>query len=289
MPAVQRVPRPPPRGLGVTARKPLLLSFDAEEFDLPAEFGRPLAPKRQLDATTSGIDRLLPVLAGHGVRATFFVTGALARARPASVRALAAAGHEVAVHGLDHADDYGRIPEPTAIARLRAARAIVEATSGQAAEGIRTPRLLCCPAARLRAAGFAYDASLHPTWVPGRYNRIRDPRHPWHDDGILRLPISVIPVVRWPVSFVWYRAAGALLGRWMAHLAASGSPYLHLYFHPWEAVDIRPLGVPRWLAFRTGDRFLAALDDLLTWSVPRYRCIAIGTFARLCRASPIIS
>lgn len=273
----------------MTARKPLLLSFDAEEFDLPGEFGRPLAPERQFDATATGIDRLLPVLAGHGVRATFFVTGTLARARPLSVVALAAAGHEVAVHGLDHADDYGRLPEPTAVARLRAARAIVEAASGQPAEGIRTPRLQSCPAARLRAAGFTYDASIHPTWVPGRYNRMRDPRRPWQDDGILRLPISVLPVVRWPVSFVWYRAAGARLGRRMAHLAASGSPYLHLYFHPWEAVDIRPLGAPRWLALRTGDRFLAALDDLLTWSAPRYRGIAIGTFARLCQAPPILS
>lgn len=273
----------------MTARKPLLLSFDAEEFDLPAALGRPLAPERQFDATAAGIDRLLPLLARHGARATFFVTGTLACARPLSVASLAAAGHEVAVHGLAHADDYGRLAEAAAVTRLRAARAIVEETSGQAAEGIRTPRLQSCPAARLRAAGFAYDASLHPTWVPGRYNRLRDPRRPWRDDGLLRVPISVLPVVRWPVSFLWYRAAGPRLGRWMAHWAAGGSPYLHLYFHPWEAVDIRPFGVPPWLALRTGDRFLAALDDLLAWSASRYRCIAIGTFARLCQAPPILS
>jgi Polysaccharide deacetylase len=272
----------------MTARKPLLLSFDAEEFDLPVEWGHPLSLERQLDATESGVGRILPLLARHRARATFFVTGGLARRRPALVAALSDAGHEVAVHGLDHQDDYSRLPADDAVARLREAREIVAAASGQPADGIRTPHLLPCPANRLRAAGFRYDASTHPTWVPGRYNHFRARRLPWRDDGLLRLPISVVPVVRWPVSFVWYRTAGAALGRWAAHLAASGTPYLQLYFHPWEAVDIRALGAPRWLSLRTGDAFLAGLDDLLSWSPRRYRCIALGTYARACEA-PILT
>ena len=273
----------------MTPRKPLLLTFDAEEFDLPEALGRPVDPARQFDATVDGIVRLLPLLARHNARATFFVTGRLAEARPHAVASLAAAGHEVAVHGLAHADEYGRLPAELIVTRLRRARALVEAASGRPAIGIRTPRLQPCAAAPLRDAGFAYDASSHPTWVPGRYNRLREPRRPWRDDGLLRLPISVLPGLRWPVSFIWYRAAGARAGRWLAHLAASRSPYLHLYFHPWEAVDIRPYGVPAWLAVRTGDRFLAALDDLLARSAPRYRCIALETYANLCQAPRILT
>jgi peptidoglycan/xylan/chitin deacetylase (PgdA/CDA1 family) len=272
----------------MSRRKPLLLSFDAEGFDLPLEWGRPLPLESQLDATATGIARLLPVLASHDARATFFVTGALARDRPQLVASLTAAGHEVGVHGLDHQDDYGALAAHDAIARLRVAREFVQRASEQVAEGVRTPHLLPCPANRLRAAGFIYDASSHPTWVPGRYNHLRQPRRPWWEDGLLRLPISVIPVVRWPVSFVWYRAVGLYVGRWSAHLAASGTPYLQLYFHPWEAVDVHALGAPHWLSVRTGAAFIRVLDDLLTWSAPRYRSITLGTFARECER-PVLS
>lgn len=169
-------------------------------------------------------------------------------------------------------------------ARDRRFCAFVQDASGQPVDGVRTPYLLPCPADRLRAAGFRYDASIHPTWVFGRYNNLRSSRRPWRQCGLLHLPISVVPFVRWPVSFLWYRAAGARLGRRLAHLAAVGAPYLHLYFHPWEAIEIHPLGVPRWVAVRTGAAFVVALDDLLVWSVPRYRCMTLGTFARGCAA-----
>ena len=268
----------------MTSRKPLLLSFDVEEFDLPLKWGRALPRSRQLDTTEAGVERLLPVLARHAEPATFFVTGTLVRDRPQLVAALAAAGHEIGVHGFDHQDDYRSLPAAEAIQRLRAARALVQDASGQPVDGVRTPYLLPCPADRLRAAGFRYDASIHPTWVFGRYNNLRSSRRPWRQCGLLHLPISVVPFVRWPVSFLWYRTAGARLGRRLAHLAAVGAPYLHLYFHPWEAIDIPPLGAPRWVAVRTGAAFVVALDDLLVWSVPRYRCMTLGTFARGCAA-----
>jgi hypothetical protein len=166
------------------------------------------------------------------------------------------------------------------VERLRAARTLVEHATGRPVTGIRTPRLRSCPAARLRDAGFRYDASPHPTWVPTRYNGLRWPRLPWREEGLWRLPISVIPGVRLPVSFVWFRAAaGARLGRLAAAAAASRAPFLHLYFHPWEAVEVGAHGAPRWIGLRTGAPFVAALDRLLAWSKSRLRC---QTAARFC-------
>lgn len=46
--------------------------------------------------------RILELLAAHGARATFFVIGEKAAAHPALVRAMAAAGHEVAHHTQTH-------------------------------------------------------------------------------------------------------------------------------------------------------------------------------------------
>jgi peptidoglycan/xylan/chitin deacetylase (PgdA/CDA1 family) len=260
--------------------KPLLLTFDVEEFDLPLELGHPLSATTQIRVTARGLRRVLPLLRRHEVVATFFVTGEFARQRPALVARLAAEGHEVGVHGLEHRDDYASLPAPTAIERLRRARALVQEAAGGAADGVRTPRLRRCAAEVLHDAGFAYDASPHPTWMPGRYNGLRLSRRPWHEGGLWHLPISVLPGLRLPVSWIWYRAAGSLLGNAAVRVAGIGAPYVHLYFHPWEAVPLRALGVPAILALRSGQRFLALLDGLLGGLAGEVAPMTTGDFAR---------
>lgn len=262
------------------ARKPLLITFDVEEFDWPVERGRTMRPATQLHVTHRGLHLVLPLLERHGVRATFFVTGTFAQAYPHTVGGLVAAGHEAAVHGLAHADDYARLASALAVDRLRTARTLVEQASGQPPMGVRTPRLRPCPAAILRAAGFLYDTSAHPTWMPGRYNGLRWPRTPWWDDGLLRVPISVVPWIRAPVSWIWYRSAGAVLGGAAARVAALRAPYLQLYFHPWEALDLRHFGIPWWLAVRTGGRFLDVFEHLLRWGSRRFEPMPVAEFVR---------
>lgn len=259
--------------------KPLLLTFDLEEFDLPVELlGRDLDRAEQFAVSRSGVERLLPLLGRHEVRATFFTTGTFAWACPETVCAIARAGHEVAVHGLAHGDDYAALDPDEARERLRAARRLVERASGSDAVGVRTPRLRVCQAAVLRDAGFTYDASPHPTWVPGRYNGLRWPRSPWNENGVLRVPISVLPGMRLPVAWVWYRLAGRRVGWLVAAAAARGAPYLQLYFHPWEATRIDRF-VPAWLAVRTGEAFLQALDHLLSHAAGRFRPFTVRRFA----------
>jgi peptidoglycan/xylan/chitin deacetylase (PgdA/CDA1 family) len=259
--------------------KPLLLTFDVEEFDLPLELGRGLDIETQIKVTLRGLRRILPVLRRHAVPATFFVTGEVARRRPETLAELLGDGHEVAVHGLLHGDDYATMAAEQAVDRLRRARGLIETAIGAPALGLRTPRLRPCPAAIVRRAGFVYDASPHPTWVPGRYNGLRLPRSPWMDDGVLCLPISVLPAVRLPVSWLFCRAAGPRLGTALAHLAARGMPYLHLYFHPWEAVPLRPFGVPPWLRLRTGDAFLDLLATLLASATESFEPMTLSAYA----------
>jgi len=55
------------------------------------------------DGPTSGATpRVLEILAAAGVRATFFVLGKRVAEDPVLVRAIAAAGHEIGIHGFDH-------------------------------------------------------------------------------------------------------------------------------------------------------------------------------------------
>ncbi len=74
-------------------------------------FGRALtAPKRPDELALTFDDgpnarwtpKLLDVLAGHGVRATFFMLGSRAEAQPELVRRIAAAGHLVGNHSWSH-------------------------------------------------------------------------------------------------------------------------------------------------------------------------------------------
>jgi peptidoglycan/xylan/chitin deacetylase (PgdA/CDA1 family) len=192
---------------------------------------------------------------------------------------ISGAGHEIGVHGLAHSDDYAALEPAEAVRRLAEARAILEDVAGAPLSGVRTPRLRPCAAAVLERAGFRYDASPHPTWIPGRYNGLGLPRAPWHEGALLRIPISVLPWLRLPVSWLWYRSAGSPLADLALRAAAAGAPYLHLYFHPWEAVPLRPLRVPPLLALRSGDAFVASLDRTLERLLPAFPASTLAHFA----------
>lgn len=262
--------------------KPLLLTFDVEEFDWVVGRSGRLPLEDQIAVTASGLREMLPLLDRHTAPATFFVTGVFARHASDLISEVATAGHEVAVHGLEHADEYARIEPPIAVDRLRRARAEVEAAAGRPARGLRTPRLSRCRPAVVREAGFSYDASIHPTWIPGRSFGLHHSRRPWLEHSVTMVPISVPPFVRIPVSWQFFQLVGRRLGTAALGPAAWRSDYLHLYFHPWEAVKLSTLGVKSPFTRRTGPVFLDALDTILRWSQGRFAATTIEDFFDLC-------
>ena len=83
-------------------RDAVLLSFDnlGEAADL--ERGTAQRPIGDDPSVTVGLPRALEALAAHDLRATFFVEGLNAELYPQALRDIAAAGHEVALHGWRH-------------------------------------------------------------------------------------------------------------------------------------------------------------------------------------------
>lgn len=222
------------------------LSFDVEHWYDATLVDRGSGAKRASGDAEREVDAVLSLLAERGVRATFFVLGALAAELPQVVRRVAGAGHEVACHGWSHAllGDLG----PDAFERAaKDARSLLQDLSGQEVRGYRAAtwsidRTTAWASERLCAVGFGYDSSVFPMRTP-LYGVSAAPRSPYRiataAGEILELPPAVgrlgplsVPLaggVYWRILPV----GAVLLG-----LGRMGGPAV-LYAHPWE---IAPAG-----------------------------------------------
>ena len=102
----------------------------------------PFVDRTSWDTMPSRVDRgvnlLLEILAEHGATATFFILGWVAERQPALVRAMVAAGHEIASHGSDHK----RVTElsPAEFREsVSSSKAILEDVAGRQVIGYRAP------------------------------------------------------------------------------------------------------------------------------------------------------
>jgi peptidoglycan/xylan/chitin deacetylase (PgdA/CDA1 family) len=108
-----------------------------------------------------GLPRILALLAGEGVEATFFIPGVTAERHPDELRPIAAAGHEVGHHGHAHRRLDG-MSDAEQRADLEDGVAAIRALTGAAPLGYRAPCWELTPLT-LRLLGerdFAYDSSL---------------------------------------------------------------------------------------------------------------------------------
>lgn len=226
------------------------LGFDVEEFDFPLERGRKIDLETQLAVSSEGLEYLLQLLERHGIRATFYTTANFAAHRTQTLRRIADAGHEIASHDFYHAA--GSASDPAGSKRL------LEELSGQHVVGYRAPRLAVASSAALAEAGYRYNSSINPTWIPGRYNNLRKPRNVSRDDaggGILIYPTSVSYPLRIPLFWIALHVMPLPVYRLLARSALRHDGNLNLYFHPWEFSErLRDpaFGVPAYLSRCSG-------------------------------------
>ena len=84
----------------------------------------------------------------------------------------------------------------------------------------------------IKDLGFKYDSSLHPTPMPGRYSgKGKLVPHNDEESGLTVLPVSVVPGLRLPLSWIWFRMFPKGYMRWGASLVEANFDYLCLYFH----------------------------------------------------------
>lgn len=216
----------------------LVLTFDTEEFDLPTEFGLTISHQDQIRIGREGTLRVLAMLERKGLNATFFTTGKFAVECKDIFLNSSFDNHELAMHGAAHNHHYTTMDADEALRVIKDSKLQMENVTGRTIVGFRAPRFEKPALSVIKEAGFLYDSSLHPTYVPGRYNHFFKNRKPHVVDGIRVFPLSVSPLWRAPLSWIWFRNMPLMYSKGNARMVSMSDDCLHLYFHPWEFVDL---------------------------------------------------
>jgi peptidoglycan/xylan/chitin deacetylase (PgdA/CDA1 family) len=241
------------------SRKLINLTFDLEEFDIPEEYGQKVSHEDQMNVTRRGTERLIALLDKHQITATFFTTGNYARQNRDLVKTISLK-HEIASHALYH-DPFYEFRESD----LLESKQILESITGQLVTGFRMPRLKPFRLERLLEIGYAYDSSLNPTYLPGRYNLLHENPLPNLKNGVIELPCSTTPMIRFPLFWLSFKNLPIGLYSSLCGLTLRKRKSLMLYFHPWEFAEIDNFKLPGYVKSPNGDKLLKKLDDLVVY------------------------
>jgi hypothetical protein len=237
--------------------KKVLLSFDVEEFDMPLEYHHAIEVEDQMRIGIEGLDAITPIL--ESVPCTLFTTANFANHYPERIHTLSLS-HEIASHTFYHT---AFETEDLLKSRLR-----LEEITGKKVSGLRMPRMRPVLMEDVKAAGYAYDSSINPTWLPGRYNNFHLPRTVYTEGGIKRIPASVSPGIRIPLFWLSFKNMPYALYLQLCKQTLAKDGYLCLYFHPWEFTPIEQFGLPaytrRWCGPALVNRLTKLIKDLST-------------------------
>lgn len=254
----------------------ILLGFDVEEFDMPFEYGKTLPFSEQLSISTEGTLLVLYLLKETRIKATFFCTANYAINRPEIIAKIVAEGHEIASHGYYHSDFKTE--------HLASSKKALEEISGTEVTGYRMARMMPVDEKQIQKAGYTYNSSINPTWIPGRYNHFNKPRSWFFDEGVLQIPASVSPVVRFPLFWLTFHNLPLSVIKLMSAAAHRKDGYLNLYFHPWEFTNLNQpdkFGFPAYITKNSGEPFVKRLREFINWAKEKgYSFERTGDFAK---------
>lgn len=203
---------------------------------------------------------LLDLLDAHGTTATFFVLGWIAERHPHLIRAIQAAGHEVAAHGYAHQRIYTQTPE-TFRDETRRTKGLLEDLLGVPILGYRAASYSITSASLwaldiLSDEGFVYDSSIFPI----RHDIYGIPNAPRFchilegegHRGLVEFPISTLRLGKLNLPIAgggYFRLYPYAVSRWgIHHLNHSEQQPAVVYLHPWEIDTTQPRVPVRGLA-----------------------------------------
>jgi polysaccharide deacetylase family protein (PEP-CTERM system associated) len=229
------------------------LSVDVEDWFQVGAFEN-VIERGSWDGLTDRVERncnaILDMFAEADVKATFFTLGWVAKRHPALIRRIAAAGHEVASHGWDHARVFTLDPKSFA-EDLDKSRKTIEDACGTRVTGYRAPSFSIdqrTPWAYMVLAeqGFDYSSSVAPI-AHDHYGWREAPRFafkplPWSD--LIEIPVTTAEFAGRRLAAGgggFFRVLPYAFSRWAIRQVnqRDGRPAV-FYFHPWEIDPQQP-------------------------------------------------
>ncbi len=244
--------------------------------DMEPDYGDPQGRIRLLE-NPEYLERYTAILRRHGGKVTMFTVAALFERYGEHFRQLAKRMPlEYAVHSYNH-DPQNADSQAEIEASLRA----LQHFAPQALPGYRTPigQITQAGLERLLKAGFAYDASLYPSYRPGKYGyaNLHMPNTPFRvthgGQSLIEFPFTGLSGVRivFGLSYVKLLGWGLYSGLWKlfglpAIVLALSHPH-DFYFHElatYHRASLEKLAFSRNArrAFDYYDRMLAKLKHL---------------------------
>lgn len=198
-------------------------------------------------ASLRGVDEALPaILDGFdalSVRATLFVVGEVARARPAALRDAVSRGHAVGSHSMTHAA-LSRCTRAQRRDEVTASKALLEDLTGRPCEAFRAP-FFDAPAdlgPLLDEAGYRWSSSKAPFSPVAHYRHLGAVRRPHRldDSRVIEFPVPGVFGLPIPEGLSYRRLFWPV-----THLATR--PPRVFYLHPHELLEhVDGFAMPGW-------------------------------------------
>lgn len=235
----------------------IFLSFDIEEFDNPLPYTQTLSFEQQMSISKVGTHRILDLLLQKKVPATFFCTANFALHATDLIDRMINEGHEVASHGYYHAK--------FEIKDLQESKETLERLTGKTVYGFRMPNMMPIDAVPILEAGYHYNSSLNPTFLPGKYNNLNKPRGIFYEKKLCQIPASVSSVFRIPLFWLSLHNFPLSVYKRMCLGAIKKDGYLNVYFHPWEFADLSApeVKLPSFIVRNSGEALINRLSDVI--------------------------
>lgn len=252
----------------------ILLSFDIEEFDMPFEYNKEISFEEQMQISIQGTNAILDLLDKHNIKATFFSTATFAINAEAVMKRIVDGGHEIASHSYYHSN--------FEVKHLKESKDKLEELTNTKVVGYRMPRMYPVDEKEVFKAGYLYNSSINPTFLPGRYNHFDKPRTYFKQEGVWQIPASVSPIVRFPLFWLSFHNLPLWLYQFLAKITLKKDGYLNIYFHPWEFTDLNKpekFNFPKYVSKNSGNEMIERFDKLITWMKEKRH--TFGTFKQL--------
>lgn len=194
-------------------------------------------------------DRIIAMFDSHGIKATFFMLGWVAKRYPQLVRRIIAAGHELASHGMSHVRVTTQNP-----AEFRndvvSSKKLLEDIAGTAVRGYRAASYSIGASnlwafGVLEEAGHVYSSSVYPI-RHDLYGMPQAPRFSFRPEGghLLEIPVTTVQLFGHNLPCGgggFFRLFPYAYSRWAIRRVnmKDRQPSL-FYFHPWELDQAQP-------------------------------------------------